>query len=314
SRLREIIYQPSQLTDKTMQSIRKAYARYGITYNNKGEVKGMPLFFGRAVEAYERIVPNYNPNIFNDNHMELKEYFNLMNKIAIAYNNATEEKDKSACDIMAERDGEIIKMITRSELPRKKVGDLCKKGEILVSGILELKDDSQEVVKYEAVHADADIYIKRQKAYYHEIPMIYETYEWTGKKKKGIYLKAGRFYLKIADRTKNGWYQIAEEQKMYLTKSFQLPCSIGYITQNQYRKIKKEYTREEVKKLAWHTLQRYEEKLMQKGVQISANNVKIEIDHKTCVSKGFLEIIEKIGEETPVEIPEQPAERTTEDG
>ena len=144
--------------------------------------------------------------------------------------------------------------------------------------------------------------------------MIYETYEWTGKKKKGIYLKAGRFYLEIADRTKNGWYQIAEEQKMYLTKSFQLPCSIGYINQNQYRNIKKEYTREEVKKLAWHTLQRYEEKLMQKGVQISANNVKIEIDHKTCVSKGFLEIIEKIGEETPVEIPEQPAERTTEDG
>ena len=215
---------------------------------------------------------------------------------------------------MAERDGEIIKMITRSGLPRKKVGDLCKKGEILVSGILELKDDSQEVVKYEAVHADADIYIKRQKAYYHEIPMIYETYEWTGKKKKGIYLKAGRFYLEIADRTKNGWYQIAEEQKMYLTKSFQLPCSIGYITQNQYRKIKKEYTREEVKKLAWHTLQRYEEKLIEKGVQISANNVKIEVDHKTCISKGFLEIIEKIGRETPVEIPEQPAERTTEDG
>ena len=26
-----------------------------------------------------------------------------------------------------------------------------------------------------------------------------------------------------------------------------------------------------------------------------SNNVKIEIDHKTCVSKGFLEIIEKIG-------------------
>ena len=38
-------------------------------------------------------------------------------------------------------------------------------------GVLELKNDSQEVVKYEAVHADADIYIKRQKAYYHEIPL-----------------------------------------------------------------------------------------------------------------------------------------------
>ena len=78
--------------------------------------------------------------------------------------------------------------------------------------------------------------------------------------------------------------------------------------------MSREYTEKEVRALAWSTLQLYEEKLIEKGVQISANNVKIEIDHKTCVSKGFLEIIEKIGEETPVEIPEQPAERTTEDG
>lgn len=94
SRLRELIYQPSLLTDKTMQSIRKGYERYGITYNEKGEVKGLPVFFGRACEAYERIVPGYNPDIFNDNHMELKEYFNLMNKIAIAYNDALDGKDK----------------------------------------------------------------------------------------------------------------------------------------------------------------------------------------------------------------------------
>ena len=73
-------------------------------------------------------------------------------------------------------------------------------------------------------------------------------------------------------------------------------------------------TEDAAKKQAIQRLYAYEEKLIEKGVQISANNVKIEIDHKTCVSKGFLEIIEKIGEETPVEIPEQPAERTTEDG
>ena len=124
----------------------------------------------------------------------------------------TEEKDKSACDIMAERDGEIIKMITRSGLPRKKVGDLCKKGEILVSGILELKDDSQEVVKYEAVHADADIYIKRQKAYYHEIPMIYETYEWTGKR-KGYLSESRQILLEIADRTKMAGIRLQKNRK-----------------------------------------------------------------------------------------------------
>ena len=52
---------------------------------------------------------------------------------------------------------------------------------------------------------------------------------------------------------------------------------------------------------------------MEKGVQISANNVKIEIDHKTCISKGFLEIIQKTGTESPVERLEVPAERTAED-
>ena len=84
--------------------------------------------------------------------------------------------------------------------------------------------------------------------------------------------------------------------------------------ENQYRKIKKEYTREEVKKLAWHTLQRYEEKLMQKGVQISANNVKIEINHQDCVSRGTLTVIERTGREAPTEKKTQSKERTPEDG
>ena len=53
---------------------------------------------------------------------------------------------------------------------------------------------------------------------------------------------------------------------------------------------------------------------MEKGVQISANNVKIEVDHKTCISSGRLEIIEKIGKDIPVEKLEDPIERTTEDG
>ena len=226
----------------------------------------------------------------------------------------TEEKKTTSCNITAERAGEIVRMITRAGVPVKKAGEVCQKGEVLVSGLLELKNDSQEVIKYEAVHADADIYIKRQKAYYHEIPMIYDMEEQTGKEKRGIYLKTGRIYLGIGDRIRDNWSQTVEERKLHLTESFQLPVSAGYIIQKQYKTVKKEYTEEEATKLAWHTLQLHEEKLIQKGVQISSNNVKIEIDHKTCISKGFLEIIEKIGEETPVEIPEQPAERTTEDG
>lgn len=88
ARLRELIYTPSQFTEKTMEDLRKAYAKYKIT-SKDGKVIGLPIFFTRAVEAYERITPNWSDNLFNANGMELRDYFNLMNKIAMAYNNAT---------------------------------------------------------------------------------------------------------------------------------------------------------------------------------------------------------------------------------
>ena len=56
------------------------------------------------------------------------------------------------------------------------------------------------------------------------------------------------------------------------------------------------------------------ENLIEKGVQISENNVKIEIKHQDCVSRGSLTVIEKTGKEGPTERKTQPKERTPEDG
>ena len=52
---------------------------------------------------------------------------------------------------------------------------------------------------------------------------------------------------------------------MYLTKQFSAAVlNRVYYPETSTERVKKEYTREEVKKLAWHTLQRYEEKLIAK--------------------------------------------------
>ena len=55
-------------------------------------------------------------------------------------------------------------------------------------------------------------------------------------------------------------------------------------------------------------------KIQEKGVQIFENNVKIEIKHQDCVSRGSLTVIEKTGKEGPTERKTQPKERTPEDG
>ena len=56
-RFRGMLYTPSALSDKEMQSIREKYDFYRITYKN-GKVAGRPIYFVRHSEAYERMVPD----------------------------------------------------------------------------------------------------------------------------------------------------------------------------------------------------------------------------------------------------------------
>ena len=93
-RLREIICPPGEVTSQTIANLRKAYEHYGIVYKD-GKVAGLPLFYGRAAEAYERILPNWKGNLMAANNMDVSSFFNLMNRIAVAYNNTTNPQDKA---------------------------------------------------------------------------------------------------------------------------------------------------------------------------------------------------------------------------
>ena len=230
------------------------------------------------------------------------------------FQNKKKKEKVEPCNLTATESGTVVKIITRAGVPRIRPGENCKTGDVLVSGCLELKNDSQEVTRYEYVHADADIYIKRKLSYYAELPLEYEAEIRENIQETGGFLKIGKLYLEWGAEHKKGWHTLTEELPMKLTENFRLPVSTGRITMNRYQKKKIIRTEKEAKTEAFCILQDYEEKLMEKGVQISANNVKIDVDHRTCISRGNLEIIEKIGKKTPVEILEQPKERTTENG
>ena len=88
-RFRDMLYTPSKFTDKELGGIRKKYDTYKITDKN-GKVTGLPIFMVRQAEAYERMIPDWNKDMFTRLGMEMNEYFNLMKRIAIAYNNASD--------------------------------------------------------------------------------------------------------------------------------------------------------------------------------------------------------------------------------
>lgn len=60
---------------------------YQITYKN-GQVSGVPIYMVRASEAYERIIPNWDKDMLTKMGVEMRAYFDLMKRIAVAYNNA----------------------------------------------------------------------------------------------------------------------------------------------------------------------------------------------------------------------------------
>lgn len=94
NRFRDMIYTPSKLSDKEVGAIRKAYDCYGISYK-EGKVTGMPIFMVRASEAYERLIPNWDKDMFTALGMEMRAYFDLMKRVALAYNNASDAATKA---------------------------------------------------------------------------------------------------------------------------------------------------------------------------------------------------------------------------
>ena len=90
-RFLDMLYTPSVCKPKEVETIRKEYDRYGIVYKN-GKVSGMPIFMVRQAEAYERLVPDWNKDMFVKLGMEMARYFALMKRIAFAYRNTDSEE------------------------------------------------------------------------------------------------------------------------------------------------------------------------------------------------------------------------------
>lgn len=87
-RFRDLMYTPGKTSGKEVEAIRQKYDFYQITYKD-GRVAGMPIFMVRSSEAYERMIPNWDKDMLTKMGVEMKAYFDLMKRIAVAYNNST---------------------------------------------------------------------------------------------------------------------------------------------------------------------------------------------------------------------------------
>lgn len=191
---------------------------------------------------------------------------------------AVPEPDNEPCEIAAASPGIITRMIVRQGKSQVHVGDSVEEGQQLVSGQLSVLNDGGEVVRIAYVHADADVYARTSYQYQEEFPQYRRVDVKTGRRRRGIGVAAGPIRIRILmpDFENNSWDFVTDTTQLHLFEDFYLPVYIQQITGEAFVSYERPYTDEEKEQMSLKVQEDYIKNLMEKGVQIIENNVKIQ--------------------------------------
>lgn len=212
------------------------------------------------------------------------------------------EKDETPGDLIAAYDGVITSMVVRSGIALVKAGDTVTKGQVLVSGRIPITNDANEVVTEHYVHSDADIVAQVRRGETKEIPLWYERFEKTGNVRKGLSLNMfGKSFVWILPNFRNTeWRTVTEEGKLCLFGDFYLPVNYGLITSVEVSSYEEKHSDKQLEEMAEGYKNEISEKLIEKGVQIIENNVKILVNGSVCRFEAELLTEEAIGERSMI--------------
>ena len=156
------------------------------------------------------------------------------------------EPEERFCSLFSTLDGVIDSMVTRQGIPLVRAGDEIKKGQELVSGIVDITDDSQEVIRYAYVQADADIYIRHTIAYYDTFPLDIEKKVRSGKKKTRLFFQLGSWFLDFSSPLKQNEERLVSREPLFSIGIFRSPVTLGIAAIRKYEVQKEQLTEDAI--------------------------------------------------------------------
>ena len=244
-----------------------------------------------------------NEDTFHDTVAESGEENNAADEEQESSEN--KQEDSAPKDLIATQDGVITSIITRCGVPLVHVGDTVKKGQILVSGRIEVLNDAAEVIGYQYQQSDADIYADTELYYEDSVPVTYPEKHYEKKKQRGcLQMQIGslRFTIGIVKHPAQQWEQYTTWHQMKLGENFYLPVSYGIIWSKSYTTTTKRYEKEALQKHLSQNFSYFSKELEEKGIQIRKNSVKIHLSTDFAVAKGTLFLNQQITEPADTEI------------
>lgn len=217
---------------------------------------------------------------------------------------------ESPTDIIANRDGKIVKMVTRKGIPNFKTGDTVSMNQVVVSGLIPITGEDETVQKYQYCNADADIYLETIYPYEDRIPKSYTRKEFVAETQTlGVMEIMGKeIMLPHRKITHEKYDSFTEMKQMKILDNFYLPFYFGKKTIRGYKNVTVNHSDREAEKIASEHLAEFITSLEEKGVQIIKKDVKIKKETKSkkvkLMVQGNIIVVEKIGKNMPSEIKE----------
>ncbi|QNM05845.1 sporulation protein YqfD [Qiania dongpingensis] len=199
-------------------------------------------------------------------------------------------------DVTASRGGIILSMITRTGTPAVHVGDTVEPGQILISGIVEIKDEGGNLLKTGGVKADGDVIASTTYLYKDSFSLTYPKQYYTGQKKvrRYLWLFGSRHYVPGGKNTYEKSDEVDTYSQVHLWGNFYLPVGWGTVTAREYRDAEGVYSETAAKEQAEKRFRAYCENLEAADVKVEEASYQVSVGTDTCDVTGTIHATEAI--------------------
>lgn len=199
--------------------------------------------------------------------------------------------EEEFCNIVATKEGMIVKVSAQNGTPLVKEGDIVTKGALLVGGWLEGKYTGMRYV-----HANGEV---QAKVWYSEkvkIPLNQTKKEVTGNEEKKYSVKINNFEINLSKRVSKfkNYDTIEKNKKLKLFSDFYLPIEIKEITYQEYQNKDVSYSQEEAQQMAIQQAQKKLDEQIEDKNSIKDKKVQNKNNKEYVETEVTYEVLENI--------------------
>ncbi len=201
-------------------------------------------------------------------------------------------------DVVASSDGIIESIAVSSGSAVVKEGDEVKKGDILISCAVPLRD-GEEITGEKYVSASGEVKAVKEYELEGSSPLNYNEKVFTGKTKTDYSVNIGENNINvITPSDMDGYETISDDKIVFNIGDYTIPIGIQKTVYGEVETIKKQRTEEEAQSLAARQLDDMTSALvMETGGELRELSTEVYKDGKSVSIKGYASVVIRIDEQ-----------------